>query len=143
MLARYTSTITGLPYKLGGPADVKGADCFSVVWDYLLYKNINLPNEYEGLTIDTYAQLYRTDPEQAKCIMIRLMKDLLMEIPPHSAVAGDILRLECKLGADVVDFLAIDGGNGRFIMATEKSGVTIWKKRFYNVREAYRCPVLK
>lgn len=142
-LARYTSKIIGRPYRLGGSADARGADCFSSIWDYLFQRlgPEKLPEQYEGLTMNTYADLYKEDPEQAKCIMIRLMKDLLHEIHPNKAAAGDILRLECKLGDDVevVDFLAIDVGNGKFIMATESRGLVIWPKRFYKVRAAWRC----
>lgn len=139
-LARYTSKIVGIPYKLGGMAGENGADCFNTIWAYLS-ERINLPVEYEGLTIDTYAELYERDPDQAKCIMIRLMKDLLEEIPPHQAIAGDILLVNIKLGVSVADFLAIDGGNGKIVIATEEDGVSLWPKRFYIIKEAYRCQV--
>jgi len=138
-LIRFTSQTMGRPYRLGGYADQKGADCFSNVWDYL-GKKMDLPKEYEGLTMGTYAELYRQDPEQAKCIMICLMKDLLIEIPPHEALAGDVLRVSAKIGESVDDYLAIDGGNGNLICVAEKHGVSVWPKRFYHIKEAYRWP---
>lgn len=144
-LARYTSEILGRPYRLGGAAGETGADCFNTLWAYLQmrYGAENLPTEYEGLTIDTYADLYQKDPEQAKCIMIRLIKDILSEISPERAVAGDILRVECKLGVDVIDFPAIDAGNGKLLISTQDEGVCVVNKRFYHIREAYTWRALQ
>lgn len=129
-LAIITSKLVGLEYELGR------MDCFSMIINYLILRGETIPDSFQGQTMATYADLFKTDPVRAKEIMLDLMVFLLDEIAVVKAFAGDVLLLELS---DYPPFLAIDGGNGVVVAASPTRGVSPIGKNLYTVRRAFRC----
>jgi hypothetical protein len=129
-LARITARFIGQPYQLGL------VDCFSAVLNYIEEMGYTIPPDFEGQTRTSYAALFADHPAEAKALMVRFIDSLLPEVQPAFAFAGDILLL--RLG-DSLPFLAIDGGNGTIIAASESRGVGLSSLRKYTVMRAWRC----
>ncbi len=98
-------------------------------------RGVAIPDEYEGITRDTYKDLFLKDPGKAKEIMLRFIGDYLEEIPPHKALAGDILLLSLR---STMPFLAIAGGNGNIVAASVEHGVSVTPRKHYTIQRAYR-----
>lgn len=129
-LARITARFIGLPYRLGV------VDCFSAILGYLEERGYPVPEEFEGVDRAGYADLFVASPAEAKALMVRFIDSLLPPLAPAFAVAGDILLLRLD---DSLPFLAIDGGNGAIIAASEARGVGLLPKNIYTVMGAWRC----
>ena len=67
-LAKISSRFIGIPYELGK------MDCFMAVVRYLQEMG-RAPdiNEYQGITLETYAKVFLNDPERVKNIMVQLI----------------------------------------------------------------------
>jgi len=133
-LATFTAAVMGTPYALGS----KTGDCFSLVVSYLDFRDIPIPDAFEGVTLETYADLYAADPAGAKEAMVRFISQTLTEIPVHKAFAGDILLLQLK-DSEALPFLAIHGGQSSIIAASPECGVMPWAIDHYIVRRAWTC----
>ena len=129
-MARITAGFIGRPYQLGI------TDCFSAVLEYIASCGYQIPDSFEGVTRDDYADLFEADPGAAKALMVRFVDRLLDEVPPGHAFAGDILLLRLR---GQLPFLAIDGGNGNIIAASESRGVGVSPRRSYTTERAWRC----
>lgn len=134
-LAVFAAQAVGTPYALGAG---EGVDCFSLVIRYLQWREVPLPDEYEGLTLQTYAERFAHDPLGAKDIMVRLMDELLEVIPPPRAFAGDIVLLELA-GSGALPFLAIHAGQASVLAASPEHGVRPWGIEHYEIRRAWSC----
>jgi len=138
-LSKITAELVGAPYRLGGLEQAAGFDCFSLIYQYLIMRGVDLPKQYKGLTLETYKDLYETDPEQATRVMIEFVEEHMEEIPRHRMFAGDV-ALARVTGEDRGHaFLVIDGGNGNIICATEELGVSITSVKYYKIERVFRC----
>jgi len=135
-LAAITSTLTGKPYALGDPG--AGYDCFNLVHQYLTLKGADLPTQFEGETIRTYADLFRRAPVKAKKLMVEYVASVTDEIPVSRAFAGDILLLALK-ERKAPAFLGIHGGGGNVLLSSPEHGVTVCPLGKYEIRRAFRC----
>lgn len=134
-LAELTREYIERPYALGRAG---GLDCFSLIYDYLGRRGTELPTEWRGLTLETYAALFEKDPAEAKRIMVEFVDDLLSEIPVPRAFAGDLLLLQLK-DSTTLPFLAIHGGQSIAIASSPEFGVRPWDLEHYTIRRAWRC----
>lgn len=133
-LADISRRLVGRRYRLGE------CDCFSVVLDYLGQAGVAVPEEFRGQTRTSYPALYRSFPMGAKALMLELIGSLLEEIDPGRAVAGDVLLLQlAREDSGRLPFLAIDGGNGHVLAASDKIGVGVFPGRHYQRLRAWRC----
>lgn len=132
-LVKITQKLMEQEYSLGE------TDCFSTVYHYLQQTGADVPKEWNGLTISTYAGLYLKDPEGAKEIMTEFLNEHLTPVKISRAFAGDILL--CNLRGHPQKFPAIHGGNGNIICVTEDRGVTLMPLRYYTVERAWRWQV--
>jgi len=132
-LAKISSRFIGIPYELGR------MDCFMAVVRYLQEKGCapNI-NEYQGITLETYAEVFLNDPERAKNIMVQLMDDYFSVIESKKAAPGDIALLKLR-GNSAPPFLGIIAGNAIIIIATEQDGVTTYPLKHYKILRAWRC----
>lgn len=129
-LSAISKEFIGKPYSLGE------CDCFSVVRDYLSANGVTLPTEYAGYDIvNGYAELWETDPDRAKGLMMAFFAEHTESIPAHAMKAGDILHL--RTGNS--HFCGIHGGHGHVIGASPEMGVTLFKIADYEVVGVYRC----
>ena len=95
-LAAIIGRLVGIPYVLGGAASGRGLDCFSSIYRYLAELGQDLPDEFKGLTLETYAGLFVEDPLQAKEIMVEFIDSVADPIDLSEAFAGDIHLLRRK-----------------------------------------------
>lgn len=124
-----TQKLIGMEYELGK------MDCFSLILHYADILKYPLPKEYKGLTRENYKDLYLENPLLAKEIMIDFMIDNFKEIPLSKMFTRDILLLEYKNRK----FLAINGGNGNIIGASEKRGISAIPLKFYKILKVFKC----
>ena len=160
-LAELTMKLAGRPYALN---EAVGLDCFSSICTYLAMRGVEIPEEFEGYSVTDYKDLFLSDPEMAKELMVKLVESLLDEIDPHFSMAGDVLLAKPKEAesskdqADVVGplsalrstlralssplyaslFLAIHGGNGSMLGATIERGLVPLPIRAFDVLRAFR-----
>jgi hypothetical protein len=128
-LARITQQLTGQKYELGE------WDCFRIVHHYLQLQGVALPDEWRGHTLESYAELYQQDKDTAKALQIEFVAEHLKGKPVSRAFAGDIVLAACKRnGAQV---LAIHGGNGYIITASNRDGVKPRKRQYYDILRAW------
>lgn len=135
-LSQLTTQLVGRPYAL---SSTKGLDCFSAVVEYLRLRSVLVPADFEGHSTSEYKALFLSDPSEAKYLMVKFMSSLLDEIRPAFAFAGDIL-LAHPPGEDASsqNFLAIHGGNGVMLAATEERGIFPLPIRVYEISRAFR-----
>lgn len=131
-LAAISRKFIGLPYQLGV------VDCFSSILLYLAERGVILPEEYKGVRREDYPALFLAAPDTAKALMVEFMDSALPVVSPSHAFAGDILLLRLQR-SDKPPFLAIDGGNGTIIAASESRGVGVTPLRHYTIERAWRC----
>jgi hypothetical protein len=131
-LAAISAKFIGLPYQLGA------VDCFSAILLYLAERGLAIPDEYQGVKRQDYPALFLSDPIAAKALMVEFMDSTLPLVSPPFAFAGDILLLRLQ-NSDTPPFLAIDGGNGNIIAASESHGIGVSSIRHYNIERAWRC----
>lgn len=128
-LASITAKLVGQQYELGIQ------DCFALIIHYLRLQACPVPKEFHGYTMDTYKDLFLRRPAAAKILMVKLMAEILDEVPTHQAFAGDIMLL--SLGED--KFLAINGGNSNIVAASKVRGVAVTPLKHYTIERVFRC----
>lgn len=134
-LSKVTSDLVGTPYTLGK------MDCFMLIITYLRKKGIDIPEQYEGLTLNTYKDLFERDAQASKDIMIGFMDSILQPVMPRKAGPGDILLLKLRGRPKELPFLAINGGNSVVIFVIEEKGVVAFPLRYYSMLRGWTCRV--
>lgn len=122
--------------KIAEQYELGKVDCFRLCYDFIVENGTELPDGIGNVTIHNYARLFKDDPQKAIHTMIRFMETNLEEIKPNQAFAGDILLLRLN-GSH--PFLAIHGGNGNIISATEEYGVRTTPIKHYKLKRAFKC----
>lgn len=122
----------GQQYELGK------MDCFSLILNYCDIIEYVVPEEYMGLTRETYKDLYLSSPVRAKEIMICFMQDHFEEINLSDFFTGDIALLRFNKHI----FLGIASGNGTVISANIKEGVHLIQLGQYKMERVFRCRML-
>ena len=135
-LLKISQALVGSPYCLGSWDRKKGLDCFSLVGSYLKMRGVTLDREMEGVKIDDYKELFLREPEKAKALMVLYIEKHMDELPISKRLAGDVLLLSL---ANQGTFLAIDGGNGNIVAASEENGVSVTPLNHYSIEKAFRC----
>ena len=100
-------------------------------------RGIELPEEFNGVTLDTYKQLFQDEPAKAKKVMVEFIDSVLEPIPGYKAIPGDIYLL--SLEKNPLPFLAICAGNANIISVTESKGVTVFPLKTYKIERAWKC----
>lgn len=134
-LQEISSELVGNSYQLCGE---NGLDCFSLIKKYLEIRGFKLPATFKGYGLSNYASLFRTDPARAKDIMLEFMQSISTEMKPYETFAGDVLLIKLKRSNES-SFLAIDGGNGICIVASEVDGVCTVSAKYYDIERVFRC----
>lgn len=116
-----------LPAWLGRPYKNGSADCLNLLW--AAYPG--LPREFRGLTADTYAAAWKTNPEETRELLYEYIYANFEEVFSFPAQAdiqplieGDILFVE-KLS-----LIGIYIGGGLFVIISEQSGCQAIKNIF-------------
>ncbi len=137
-LAAVIGRLIGKPYALG---EVDGGlDCFSSIYRYLEERGEDLPDEFQGLTLRNYAELFLDDPARAKAVMVDFMDQVADPIDPARAFAGDVLLLRARdAGEQDFPFLGIHGGGTNVVCSSREHGVTVYQRTNYTIERAWRC----
>jgi hypothetical protein len=109
-------------------------DCFHLVYDYLLELGAEIPSTYRGLSLETYYDLFISDPLRAQITMIEFFEEYLDEIYPQYHLAGDILLVSYE----DTKFVGIDAGNGKILTVAVEIGVNVSSLRFYKIERVFR-----
>lgn len=126
-LSQFTARFVGAPYRLGGQRPAEGLDCLSLILEAARHRRIPVSDEFEGVTRETYAELWETDREGAKKKLLRFVLSLGEEIPPSMAFAGDLLIIKPKKGGNGRDrsVLGIHAGNDLVLSSFTDAGVRL------------------
>lgn len=135
-LAELTAKLIGAPYKLGGHNAKEGFDCYSLFLAACDYWGAHIPDAFDGLTLENYAERFRQDPDGTKKILFRFLGTIGQEIRPSRAFAGDLLVTTVK-GSDIPG-IGIHAGNDGILAAYRERGVAVMPLRAYNIIKAYR-----
>jgi len=131
-LSRFTKQIVNRKYDLGQ------CDCFSLILDYLKFQQVDYPDSFKEVTRETYPDLFKSDPDQAKSLMVEFINELLDEKKRAFRSPGDVLLIRLK-NSDSLS-LAIDGGNSTAVCVSQELGVMVASIEFYDV---LRCWSIK
>jgi len=110
-------------------------DCFRMIYDYMSY-NMNVPEEYEGLTLENYSIMYKENPDQAIQLMLKFCNTYLIKKKDYEFIAGDILIIEEEKTHIVSPAILLANTN---ILIVTKNGVTIAPLEAYKIRGCYTC----
>lgn len=121
-----------------GSVEPDACDCVSFIWLFYRDIGISLPDEFGGLTRETYPAAYESDPAAAKSAMLGWLRSLGAPIDPKRRLPGDLILLVQKSG----EFSAmIDTGRGHCIGMHAPLGVCCVSIEVltYDTLEVYRC----
>lgn len=138
--AKRRTSLTGLTVDLIGAGYKLGTmDCFTLIVEYLRRRGLSPPDKFKGYSMETYAELYQKEPKFAKELMVSYVDQFLERIPATAhSVPGDIVLVRLRGRTEAI-VLAIDGGNGHLVLATEERGVTVIPSRYYTKLRSWKC----
>lgn len=87
---RILSRLIGAPYKLGGQSKDDGFDCLSFIVNANKERGLPIPESYKGITLDSYADLWNKDRNEAKKILMDFIYDHTTETTFGYIEVGDI-----------------------------------------------------
>jgi hypothetical protein len=129
----YSQQQVGRPYGLGQ------ADCLTLLLDLCEHAGVPVPESFEGVTRESYADLYRTDPRRANEILMQFLESVADPIPTERTITGDILVAVPRHQPDHEPFLLIRAGGDRVLGAfADRGRVDLGPIRGYQVLRAYR-----
>lgn len=105
------------PHALGDRS--KGWDCLNSLISIYRALGFEFPADFEGITEDTYADLWRNDNRRARAMFGRFLSSLGEAIDPAFSRRGDLLLFR---GLELSSIPAINLGNGQMLMVL-KGGV--------------------
>ncbi|WP_041281518.1 DUF6950 family protein [Desulfocurvibacter africanus] len=131
--ARLTSELLGREYELGR------WDCFALVLHWLELRGVQVPEQFEGVGRDDYAELFRRAPEEAKALMGRFFDTILEPCDPRHVQPGDILLVR-PLFSEAPAFTVVYAGNGQALSAVEGIGTNKFTLTRYEPVRGWQCP---
>ena len=124
LVARAADKMVDKPWMLCDTS--KGFDCLNFLLFFYEDMGFVFPDQFEGVTRKTYAELWKSDNQRAKEIMKRFLFSVGDEINPHYMLRGDLLIFE---GKEFGSFPGIYLGNGN-VQITFDVGVQVLPLRF-------------
>lgn len=111
------------PFVAGGTGPA-GYDCMGLVFAYCRDNDTPIPDEFHGITVGDYAELYEADKEKAKAELAAYYEIIGEAVNIPEILAGDLLLMEAKDGSL---FPAIYCGNGKFMTSYSDAGVRVYE----------------
>jgi hypothetical protein len=127
---RIIGDMVNRPYELGR------VDCFRSILEYLEIIGVDVPESFEGQTLASYPDYFKTQPAEAKETAVRLFDSLLPEVNANLTIAGDVLLLQYKGSPP---FLAINGGNGSVVTASVECGFKVYSGSRLDRLKGWTC----
>lgn len=123
----------------GRKYDLGNVDCFKMVYDYVS-SELDLPEVFDDLTLETYVDLYEDNPAEAVDKMILFFESTLIETEPYKFLTGDVLILEYE--KQNLIFPAVFIANTNVIIVTAEKGICIGPLDAYKIRRCFKCQLL-
>ena len=111
-------------YALGDPS--RGIDCANLLFGVYEDLGLILPQEFEGVTRESYADLFRSDPAKASAIFYRFLWSLGRSVEINFSVRGDLMVF--KRRNEVFPGISLGGGN---VLLVSEFGVLCVPSRAY------------
>ena len=131
VFAEIIGKFLGKNFKLGGVSDT-GYDCLGITGRICQLRGLDFPEKFKEWDIDSYAKLYRDDPNSAMDIAFDFFNSFAKKVDINRIVAGDILIMEQP--KEKIRFLAVYTGNRHAITSFMRTGVSI-----FGINEANIC----
>jgi len=131
-----TSQFVGSPYALGHASRSQGFDCISLLLAMANKMDLPVPDEFEGVTRETYPELWNTDKEKAKAVLFRFLATLGEEVKPKFAFTGDLLILKNRQTGTLT--IGIHAGGDKIMSAFTDVGIKVIDLRLYKIKRAFR-----
>jgi len=96
MIAKAVDKLIEKPFFLGDLTGVKGYDCLNTIKSFYTELGVILPDEFEGVTWDSYAAKWDDDPEEAREVLIRFLRSLGKPVGINYCLRGDLLIIESR-----------------------------------------------
>lgn len=135
-MVRVTSQFVDSPYALGQASRSQGFDCISLLLGMAAKMDLSVPDEFEGVTRETYPELWDTNKEKAKAVLFRFLSTLGKEITPAFAFTGDLLILKNRQTGTLT--IGIHAGGDKIMSAFTDVGVKVIDLRLYKIKRAFR-----
>lgn len=116
-------------YELGswGPDSY---DCMSFIYSFYKDLNVDLKDSYQGVTKNSYVDIYRNDEIRAKSLLREWFDSLGEEVDINYSIPGDLILVD-KEGLFAV---LINIGNGNFMGVHTPKGVITLPRRALNTK---------
>lgn len=127
-------------YKWGGNGEIKGDpfDCFGLLVEFCkLRKSIDILDVHSDKGYDFY-NYHKFSEKVAMNMFVSYLSECFLPIVLSYKVPGDVLR--CKY--EDRDTVGIFLGNGEMLITSPKTNCIIIPTEYYEVRRAYRWPLL-
>ena len=99
-----------------------GFDCMGLITAYLRELEYDLPQSFQGITLENYTDFYLGDRQAAHAILLEFMDHYGEAVDVGSQIAGDLIVV--KNDQDLL-FPAIYAGNGNIMMVAQDVGVRV------------------
>lgn len=121
--AKLTAQLVGKPYKAGATGP-DAFDCMGLVMRVQRKMGWKMPKEFEGWTLENYAQRFEKDPDDGIKVFERLMAAYCKEIDTHYLKRGDVVMV--KQNHNGKHFPGIYAGKRQFITVISGQKVRIF-----------------
>jgi cell wall-associated NlpC family hydrolase len=111
------------PFMAGGTGPA-GYDCMGLVYAYCRDNDAPIPDEFHGITVNDYAELYQADKETAKTELTAYYQTIGEDVNIAEILAGDLLLMTTRDGSL---FPAVYCGNGKYITSYIDVGVRVFE----------------
>ena len=111
------------PYHKTGRGEdgVDGYSCLGLCYAYLKKKGVDVPDSFDGLTLDTLPDYAKFNKGRALRTLLRLFQSYGTEIPSGQKMAGDVILIKVQNET----YPGIYVGNGQFMAAYLDAGVKV------------------
>jgi cell wall-associated NlpC family hydrolase len=134
--AKFTAELVGKPYKAGATGP-DAFDCMGLVIRTQREMGWKVPKEFEGWTLETYAQRFESDPEAGLAVLERLLDAYCSRIDTHFLKRGDVLIV--KIGENGQRIPGVYAGKRQFLTVVKDRKVRIYgADKYFTIEQGWR-----
>ena len=134
--AKFTAELVGKPYKAGATGP-DAYDCMGLVIKTQRKMGWKMPKEFEGWTLEDYAQRFEKDPEEGLKVFERFMAAHCNEINTHYLRRGDVVLIRENVNGR--QFPGIYAGKRQFLTVVGGQKVRIFPAdRLFTILKGWR-----
>jgi len=133
-LVRLTTDYLNVPYKLGGKNKDEGLDCVSFIRAVAREQGIDVPDTFNGFTLENYTELWEEDKKLAITTIVEWLSSWCDEIAPNLSFVGDYLLVKNKANSN----MSVGLHAGREFLAVFVEGIRLYRMSNFIIMGAYR-----